>query len=76
MNSGATELVISSEFTRKNKFRKKKLNKPKYMRNIGSISNYEEPIEYTVEVKLFYRGHKESVILGILWLVCYNLEIN
>ena len=46
------------------------------MRNIGSISNYEGPIEYTVEVKLFYRGHKESVILGILWLVCYNLEIN
>jgi len=68
--------VISSEFTRKNKFRKKKLDKPKYMRNIGSTSNHEGPIKYTVEVILFYRGHKESVILGMSWLVCHNLEIN
>ena len=76
MNSGATGLVISSEFTRKNKFRKKKLDKPKYMRNIDSTSNHEGPIKYTVEVKLFYRGHKESVILEMSWLVYHNLEIN
>ena len=76
LNSSATGLVISSEFTRKNKFRKKKLDEPKYMRNIGSTSNYKGPIKYTVEVKLFYRGYKESIILGISWLVYYNLEIN
>jgi len=35
------------------------------MRNIGSISNYKGPIKYTVEVKLFYRGYKESIILGM-----------
>jgi len=78
LNSGATGLVISLEFTRKNKFKKKKLKRPIYIRNVNSILNYERLIEYTVEVELFYRGHKKrikidiirdqkySVILGIL----------
>ena len=78
LNSGATGLVISLEFTRKNKFKKKKLKRPIYIRNVDSILNYERLIEYTVEVELFYRGHKKrikidmirdqkySVILGIL----------
>ena len=59
-----------------------------YVRNVNSTFNYKEPIEHTVEVKLFYRGHKErieidviggqkwNVILEILWLVYHNLEID
>jgi len=58
------------------------------MRNIDGTFNYEGPIEYTLEVELFYRGHKErteiymiggqkwSVILGIPWLACHNPKIN
>ena len=53
----------------------------------GSL-NKEGPIENTVEVNIYYQGHRErmeidviggqkwTVILGILWLACYNLEIN
>ena len=88
LDIGATGLVMSSELARKNKFNKKKLDKLIYVRNMDSIFNHEGLIEYTVEVELFYRGHKkkteigvikrqkQSVILGILWLVCYNPEIN
>ena len=77
LNSRATGLVMSLEFARKNKF-KKKLERSIYMRNIDSISNHKELIEHTVEVELFYKGHKErteidiiggqkwSIILGIL----------
>ena len=58
------------------------------MRNIDGTFNDEGPIEYTLEVELFYRGHKErteiymiggqkwSVILGIPWLACHNPKIN
>jgi len=88
LDSGATGLVMSLEFTKKNKFKKKKLERPIYIRNIDSTLNYEGLIEYTVEVELFYRGHKKrieidvirdqkcSVILGISWLTYYNPEID
>ena len=65
LDSSAIGLVISSKFTRRNKFRKKKLDKPICIRNIGSISNHKGLIEHTVEVELFYREHKECVILGM-----------
>jgi len=53
----------------------------------GSL-NKEGPIENTVEVDIYYQGHRErmeidviggqkwTVILGMLWLACYNLEID
>jgi len=49
------ELVISSEFARKNKFRKKKLNRPIYVRNVDNTFNYKEPIEHTVKIELFFK---------------------
>ena len=42
---------MSSEFTRKNKFRKKKLDRLIYVRNIDSILNHEGPIEYIEKIK-------------------------
>ena len=66
LDSSATVLVMSSEFTRKNKFKKKKLDRPIYMRNVDSIFNHEEPIEHTVEVELFYRGHKERMEINVI----------
>jgi len=85
LDSRATGLVISSEFARKNRF-KKKLERPIYVRNVDGIFNHEEPIEHTVEIELFYKGYKErieieiiggqkwSMILGMLWLACHNPE--
>ena len=88
LNSGVTGLVMSLEFARKNKFKKKKLERLIYMRNVNGIFNYKGPIEHMVEVKLFYRGYKEktkiditgeqkwSIILGMAQLAYYNPEID
>jgi len=59
-------LVISSEFVRKNRFKKKRLKRLIYMRNVDSIFNHEKPIEYTVEIKLFYREHKKRMEIDIM----------
>ena len=66
LDSGVTGLVVSSEFARKNRFKKKKLERPIYVRNINGIFNYEEPIKHTVEVKLFYKGYKERMGIDII----------
>jgi len=64
LDSGATGLVMSSEFTRKQEFKLKKIEKPIYVRNMNGSFNKERLIEYTVEVNI------------LLWLVYYNSEID
>ena len=88
LDSGVIGLVTSLEFTRKNKFKMRRLRRPIYMRNIDSIFNYEGPIEHIVEVELFFKGYKKrmsidvirgqklSVILGMPWLAYHNSEID
>jgi len=40
LDSGATELVMSSEFSRKQRFKLKKIERPIYMRNVnGTLNN-------------------------------------
>ena len=88
LDSGVIGLVTSLEFTRKNKFKMRRLRRPIYMRNIDSIFNYEGLIEHIVEVELFFKGYKKrmsidvirgqklSVILGMPWLAYHNSEID
>ena len=88
LDSSATGLVMSSEFTRKQRFKLKKLERPMYVRNIDSSLNKEGPIEHTIEVNIYYQGHRErteinviggqkwQVILGMPWLACHNPEID
>jgi len=88
LDSGATGLVISSEFARKQDFKLKKLERPMNVRNVNGLLNKEGLIEHIVEVNIYYQGHRErmeidviggqkwTVILGIPWLACYNLEID
>ena len=59
LDSGATGLVMSSEFARKQGFKLKKLNRPMYIRNVDSLLNKKEPIKYMVEVNIYYQGHRE-----------------
>ena len=66
LDSRVIELVISSDFARKNKFKKKKLDWLIYVRNINSTFNHEEQIEYTVEIELFYKEHKERMEIDII----------
>jgi len=88
LDSRATELVISSEFARKQGFKLEKIKNLIYVRNVDGTFNKEGPIENTVEVNIYYQGHRErmeidvirgqkwNVILGILWLARHNPEIN
>ena len=88
LDSVATELVMSEEFARRNKFRRTKLERPVYVRNVDGTLNYVGPIVNTVEVEIFFKGHKErmsinmiggqkwSVILGMPWLACHNPEVD
>ena len=88
LDSGATGLVMSSEFARKQGFKLKRLERPMNVRNVDGLLNKEGPIEHTIEVNIYYQGHRERteinvigeqkwmVILGMLWLACHNLKID
>ena len=87
LDSGAMGLVMSSEFARKQGFKLKKLKRPMHVRNVDGLFNKEGPIEHTVEINIYYQGHRErtkinvigeqklTVILGMPWLACHNPEI-
>jgi len=88
LDSGATGLVMSSEFAKKQGFKLKKLEKPMNVRNVDGSLNKERPIEYIVEVNIYYQRHRErteidviggqkwTVILGMPWLARHNPEID
>ena len=88
LDSGATGLVMSSEFAKKQGFKLKKLKRPINVRNVDRSLNKEGPIENIVEVNIYYQEHRErmeidvigeqkwTVILGMLWLACHNPEID
>ena len=44
MDSGAMGLVMSLEFTRKQRFKLKKLDRPMYVRNVDGLLNKKGPI--------------------------------
>ena len=88
LDSGATRLVMSEEFAKKHRFRRMKLEKLVYVRNVDGMLNYAGPIVDTVEVEIFFKRYKErtsidviegqkwSVILGMPWLARHNPEID
>ena len=88
LDSGATGLVMNSEFAKKQGFKLKKLERPINVRNVDGSLNKERPIENIVEVNIYYQGHRErmeidviggqkrTVILEMLWLARYNSEID
>jgi len=88
LDSGAMGLVMSKEFVRRYKFKRTKLERPVYVRNVDGTLNYAGPIIDTVEVEIFFKGHKEqtsidviggqkwSIIWGMSWLGHHNPEID
>ena len=88
LDSGAIGLVMSLEFAKKQGFKLKKLERPVNVKNMDGSFNKEGPIEYTMEVNIYYQGHRERieidvirgqkwmVILGMPWLACHNPEID
>jgi len=84
LDSRATELVMSSEFAKKQGFKLKKLERPMQVRNVDGLFNKEGPIEHMVEVNIYFKEHRERteidiiggqkwmVIWGMSWLTCHN----
>jgi len=64
-DSGATELVISLEFARKQGFKLKKIENPIYMRNVDGTFNKKGLIENTVEVNIYYQGYRERMEIDV-----------
>jgi len=56
LDSRTIGLVMSLEFARKQEFKLKKIKHSIYIRNIDETFN-ERPIEYMVEVNIYYQGH-------------------
>ena len=66
LDSGVTRLVMSSEFVRKQRFKLKKIERSIYMRNIDRSFNKKKPIEYTVEVNIYYQGYREKTKINVI----------
>ena len=77
LDSGATGLVMSSEFAKKQRFKLKRLERPIHVRNIDGSLNKEGLIEYTMEVNIYYQGHRErmeiNMIGGQKWMVILGM---
>jgi len=88
LDSGATGMFMSKSLAQKGGYKLIKLDRPLQVRNVDSTGNSGGVITHEVEVNIFYKGHvkkvqmdvcelgKTDVILGMLWLVAYNPEIN
>jgi len=66
LDSGATGLVMSSEFAKKQGFKLKKLERPMNVRNVDGSLNKEGPIENTVEVNIYYQGQRERTEIDVI----------
>jgi len=61
LDSSMIYLIISLELTKKQGFKLKKIKRPIYVRNMNSFFNKEESIEHTVEVNIYYQGHRKRI---------------
>jgi len=59
LDNSAMGLVMSLEFTKKQGFKLKKLDRLMYVRNIDGLLNKEGLIEHIVEVNIYYQEHRE-----------------
>ena len=66
LDSGATGLVMSLEFAKKQEFKLKKLERLMNVRNVDGSLNKEEPIKHTVEVNIYYQGHRERTEIDVI----------
>jgi len=66
LDSGATGLVMSSEFAKKQGFKLKKLERLMNVRNVDGSLNKEGPIEHMVEVNTYYQEHRERTEIDVI----------
>ena len=77
LDSRATELVMSEEFVRKHRFRRTKLERPIYVRNVNGTLNYVRLIVDIVEIEIFFKEHKERMLIDVIegqkWEVIFGI---
>ena len=66
LDSGAMGLVMSSEFAKRQDFKLKKLERLMNVRNVDGSLNKEGPIEHTVEVNIYFKGHRERTEINVI----------
>ena len=88
LDSGAIGLLMDTKFTKEKRFKLERLKNPLLVQNVDRTINMGGAITYQVECNMFFKGYikrawmdvcnleKMEVILGMPWLVAYNLEIN
>ena len=88
LDSGATRMFISRDFVQKHELETYRLPHPITVHNIDGSPNKHGSITEEVELILCYRDHSErahlavaniswqSIIIGYLWLLHHNPEIN
>jgi len=88
LDNRAIGLFMDITFAQEKGFKMEKLKKPLLVRNVDRTVNVGGAITHQVEYNIFFKGHverarinvcnlgKTEVILGMLWLVAHNPEIN
>jgi len=66
LDSGATELVMNSEFAKKQGFKMKRLKRPINVRNVDGSFNKKGLIENMVEVDIYYQRHRERTEIDVI----------
>ena len=66
LDSGKTGLVMSSEFAKRQDFKLKKLKRLINVRNVDRSLNKEGSIKYTVEVNIYFKGHRERTEINVI----------
>ena len=66
LDGRAMELVMSSEFVKKQGFKLKKLERPINVRNVDRLLNKEGPIENTVKVNIYYQRHRKRIEIDVI----------
>ena len=66
MDSGATGLVISLEFAKKQGFKLKRLERPMNIRNMDGSLNKEGPIEHMMEVNIYYQSYRKRIEINVI----------
>jgi len=59
LDNSTKYLVISLEFSKKQEFKLKKIERLIYMRNVNEMFNKRGLIENTVKVNIYYQGHRK-----------------
>jgi len=66
LDSGIAELVISLEFTRKQEFKLKKIERSVYVRNMDGFFNKKEPIKHTIKVNIYYQRYRKRIEIDVI----------